>query len=185
MYCPPELEDVEYVEFPRTLAPQLARAGTWAEFGVWGGNSARHFINLLPDDTELHLFDSFKGLPEDWMFNDELNPVGRFGMQDHEIPVFNDIRVHVHKGMFADTLPKADMGVLDFVHVDCDIYSSARTVFEFIEVSRGTIILFDEYHGYEDYRNHERKAYMEWSEKTGNSLEWIAKSRTQALGRVT
>jgi hypothetical protein len=53
-----------------------------------------------------------------------------------------------------------------------------------LKVSRGTIILFDEYHGYANYRDHERKAYLEWSEKTGNRLEWLAYNRSEALGRV-
>ena len=82
--------------------------------------------------------------------------------------------------MFADTLPKAQLGVLDFVHIDCDIYSSTKTVFEHIEVRDGTIILFDEYWGYEDYRNHERKAFME----TGYNIEWEGKCRSQAVGRI-
>lgn len=180
---PAELKDVEYHDDLRTRAAQLARAGTWVEFGVFRGSSARHFIHLMPDDTEIHLFDSFMGLPEEWDFNGDINHIGKF-TTDGIAPVFNDIRVHIHKGMFADTLPNVDMGVLDFVHIDCDIYSATKTVFEHIDVSRGTIILFDEYHGYTEYRNHERKAYLEWSERTGHELKWLAKGRTQAMGVI-
>jgi len=179
---PEELSYIPHEDDIRTFAAQLAQAGTWAEFGVAGGGSARHFIHLMPDNTEIHLFDSFKGLPEEWDFNGDINKIGKFA-QD-KTPTFNDIRVHIHEGWFADTLPTAELGVLDFVHIDCDIYSATKTVFDYIQVKQGTIILFDEYHGYTDYKNHERKAYMEWSERTGHQLEWLAISRKEAVGRI-
>lgn len=182
MYLPPELEGLEYIDFIRDYAANLASAGTWAEFGVSHGGTARHWIQKMPDGTELHLYDSFKGLPERWDFNGDINEIGRYAVD--KIPEFNDVRVHIHEGMFEDTLPKMDIGVLDFIHIDCDIYSATKTVFENIEVSRGTIILFDEYHGYADYRDHERKAYMEWVEHTGNELEWLGYSRSEAVGIV-
>jgi len=170
-----------YLHNIRKHAAEIANGGTWAEFGVAAGNSARKFLHWLPDNTEFHLFDSFEGLPEAWNFNGEINQIGRFAC---EPPVFNDIRVHLHVGMFADTLPVADMGTLDFIHIDCDIYSAAKTVFEHIAVRPGTVILFDEYHGYGCYKDHERKAYLEWSARTGNELEWLAVSRTEALGTI-
>ena len=76
------------------------------------------------------------------------------------------------------------MGVLSFVNIDCDLYSSTVTVLENIEVEPGTIIVFDEYHGYPNYKEHERKAYYEWSERTGYKLEWIATAHWGALGKV-
>ena len=178
MNLPPELQGLPYLDDIRTYAAELADGGTWAEFGVATGGTARHFINLMPDGTEIHLYDSFKGLPEVWDFNGDINFIGKFAVD--KIPVFNDVRVHIHEGWFADTLPEMDIGVLDFVHIDCDIYSATKTVFENIEVRPGTIILFDEYQGYTDYRDHERKAYMEWD----NELEWLAVSRSEAVGRV-
>lgn len=178
-FLPPELHGVPRVDDIRTFAVSLAKQGTWAEFGVAGGGSAKHFLQFMERGT-FHLFDSFKGLPEEWDFNGDINHIGRYA-QPH-VPRFDDERVVIHEGMFADTLPKADMGVLDFVHIDCDIYSATRTVFENIQVRTGTIILFDEYHGYAEYMNHERKAFMEWSE--GRDIEWLATSRKEAVGRI-
>jgi hypothetical protein len=179
-FLPPELHGVKRVDDIRTFAAGLARQGTWAEFGVAGGGSAKHFM-LHMGDSCLHLFDSFKGLPEEWDFNGDINHIGRYA-QPH-VPYFDDKRVFIHEGMFADTLPIADLPVLDFIHIDCDIYSSTKTVFENIQVRKGTIILFDEYHGYAEYMNHERKAYLEWSERMGQELEWLAVSRKEAVGR--
>ena len=177
-FTPDELIDVPQIDFLRTAAGEMVEGRNWAEFGVAGGGSAKHFLNLMTDDGVLNLFDSDEGLPEEWWFNDDFNYIGKFA-QPHP-PKIGDRRVIWHNGMFADTLPQADMGILDFVHIDCDIYSSTKTVFEHIEVRKGTIILFDEYWGYADYMNHERKAFME----TGYDIEWHGKCRTQALGRV-
>lgn len=177
-FTPDELIGVPQVDFIRPFAAELAEGRNWAEFGVAGGGSARTFLSIMPDDAVLHLFDSYEGLPEEWWFNDDFNYIGKFA-QPHP-PKIGDDRIVWHNGMFADTLPKADMGVLDFVHIDCDIYSSTRTVFEHIEMREGTIILFDEYWGYEDYENHERKAFME----AGYAIKWLAKNRSQAAGRI-
>ena len=81
------------------------------------------------------------------------------------VPVFSDKRVKVVKGLFEDTITDIPLG---FVHIDCDIYESTRTVLSNINVTKGTIILFDELWGYGDgpnegaWRNHEWKALMEW-----------------------
>ena len=179
-----ELENIPFTEDIRVEAMEYAEGGVWAEFGVFKGGSARHWLNYMPDGTHIHLFDSFKGLPEHWdMGNNKPRPIPPFYLEEHEIPVFNDIRVTLHKGLFKDTLP-CDMGVLSFVHIDCDLYSSTVTVLDNIEVEPGTIILFDEYHGYPNYQAHERKAYFEWAERTGNTLTWLVKGRMSALGRV-
>jgi hypothetical protein len=141
----------------------LSRIGgnTWAEFGVWKGASAFFFLRNLPEDGRLFLFDSFEGLPEFW--ND--NPPGAFAC---DIPDFNDPRVIIKKGWFEDTLPVQE--VFDFVHIDCDLYSSTKTVLDRIDVRKGTIILFDELWGYRSglmfentkWRDNEYKALMEW-----------------------
>jgi hypothetical protein len=156
-YCgdPEELGDVpnkfdirEYCVKRQLISP------VWAEFGVAGGDSARQFLQYLPEDGTFYLFDSFKGLPEPWWEGkkDSWASKGK--------PSFNDKRVVIKEGWFKDTLPLDDL--LGFVHIDCDIYSSTKTVLDNINVDTGSIILFDELWGYERYRDHEFKALMEW-----------------------
>jgi len=186
--CPLELMDTPNEPFLWALVAKNVFAGNkqrpaaWAEFGVAGGQSATYFLTAATPFTTFHLFDSYLGLPEEWDFNGDINHIGRYA-QPHP-PRIEDSRVVWHNGMFADTLPVADMGTLDFVHIDCDIYSSTKTVFDHIQVREGTLILFDEYWGYLDYRNHERKAFLEWSERTGYELEWMGKNRSQAAGII-
>ena len=133
-----------------------ADPGIWAEFGVAEGTSARYFLSRLPAATRLLLFDSFEGLPEAW----QGMPKGRFAC---EPPVFDDPNVTIVKGLFADTLPVDEE--FSFVHIDCDLYASCKTVLERINVRPGTIILFDELWGFPEWENHEYKALKEWGRK--------------------
>jgi hypothetical protein len=135
---------------------------TWAEFGVAHGHSAFFFLRQLPETGKMYLLDSFEGLPEEW----NQNPKGTFAC---EVPDFNDDRAIVIKGWFEDTISQVT-DTLDFVHIDSDIYSAAKTVLDNIKVRKGTIILFDELWGWTngtlvenpDWRHSEYKALMEW-----------------------
>ena len=154
--------------------------GDWAEFGVHTGGTARLFLEYLPPATRLSLFDSFEGLPERW---DDNHPTGHFAC---EVPVFADERVEIVKGWFADTVAgwvSKRERPLSFLHVDCDIYSSARTVlFACNEVIvPGTIILFDELFGYQGWEHHEYKAYREWLKQCGRECEYLGRSNNHRL----
>jgi hypothetical protein len=147
----------------------------WAEFGVEVGCSAQFFLRNLPNNGRFYLFDSFEGLPEDWKGD---TPKGHFDCGGR-VPNFDDLRVVIKKGWFEDTLPIDE--TLDFVHIDCDLYSSTKTVLENINVKKGTIILFDEFWGYDEYADHEYKALMEWDVP----FKFIARdSRMRALIEV-
>lgn len=160
LWTPPWL-DAPVVEDIRDFCMRLPLGPVWAEFGVAGGRSARYFLEHLPDNGKLYLFDSFEGLPEPWVFS------SRYGKDDQWAqlgkPEFNDPRAIIKEGWFADTLPLDDP--LGFVHIDCDLYSSTKTVLEGINVGKGTIILFDELIGYPRYEEHEYKALLEWGRK--------------------
>lgn len=130
-------------------ATEHAREGflDWAEFGVWRGNSARFLLKLFPyshrSPVKLHLYDSFEGLPEDWKLG-----YGRGTLSVAAPPVFEDPRVVIHKGWFQDTLPSdpASRPAFDFVHVDSDLYSSAKVILSRISLHPGLVIAFDEYY---------------------------------------
>jgi len=51
--------------------------------------------------------------------------------------------------------------------VDCDIYSSTKTIFQYLadRIVSGTIINFDEYHNYSGMQFHEYLAFQEFVEK--------------------
>jgi hypothetical protein len=126
--------------------------GFYAEFGVYKGGSLDYFCQATRAKIIFHGFDSFRGLHEDWLdFK-----VGHLdlGGRPKDFP-FPPERVLLHDGFFADTIPKF-LNVYPeraaFVHVDCDLYSSTRTVLELCKARLlpGTVIVFDEYNAGED-----------------------------------
>jgi hypothetical protein len=157
----------------------------WAEFGVRKGNSARHLLELLPRSGTLDLFDSWLGLPEEWDRgpNAESLPENHFACS---VPTFTDTRVGVYEGWFRDTLPGyvSEMhGTLTLVHLDCDLYSSTKTVLDAIRpfIDAETVLLFDDFFGYPRYREHQWRAW----EESGIEGRWLAHTpKGQALVKV-
>lgn len=136
--------------------------GLVLEFGVGGGDSIRQ-IAALSGARTVHGFDSFEGLPEDWAGRHEERGHYSLGGTPPEVPA----NVILHRGLFDATLPDfldAHDGTCAFLHVDCDLYSSARIVLEALtpRIGAGTIILFDEYFNYPSWRDNEHKAFQEF-----------------------
>lgn len=144
--------------------------GLVLEFGVRFGGSIRQISRLAGQDV--HGFDSFEGLPESW----HNAPKGSYSTQN-VIPAVPDT-VTLHQGWFEDTLPgfvEDHAGPVRFMNVDCDIYSSTMTIFEHLgpRIVPGTVIVFDEYIGYEKWRDHEFKAFQECVDAHGWRYEYL------------
>ena len=147
--------------------------GTVAEFGVYKGVSLTQIAKFFPDRT-VHGFDSFVGLPDAWGSKE----AGAFdiGAKPPQLSVSN---VEFHVGWFDDTIPvfaQKYSGPLAFAHLDADLYSSTKTVFDDIGdwFVAGTIVVFDEYFGYHGWQRHEHKAFQEFLSRTGLSFEAIS-----------
>ena len=145
--------------------------GLVLEFGVATGGTINHIAAAVPGPV--FGFDVFTGLPEDW------RPgylAGAF--QQTELPAVSD-NVELIVGLFDSTLPEfvdSHPGPVSLLHVDCDLYSSTRTVFRYLghRIVKGTIILFDEYLNYPSWEQHEFKAFQEYIAWSGQSYEYIA-----------
>lgn len=161
---------------PPTLTAALKEVtldGTLAEFGVYKGTSLTQIAKFFPDRI-VHGFDSFIGLPGAWGGKD----VGAFdiGAKPPELSVSN---VEFHVGWFDDTVPafaKQYSGPFAFAHLDADLYSSTKTVFDNLGdwFVPGTVVVFDEYFGYFGWQHHEHKAFHEFLSRTGLSFEAIS-----------
>ena len=119
-------------------------------------------------------FDSFEGLPEDWRPG---FPKARFSLAGAAPDVLEN--VELVKGRFAQTLPAFlahHPERFAFVHVDCDLYSSTKTVLELAaaRVGAGTVIVFDEYFNFPGWEQHEFKAFQEFVRATGARYEYLA-----------
>ena len=135
--------------------------GMVLEFGVAQGNSL-HRLSKMFDDRKVYGFDSFQGLPEDWKAGYKKGAFA--GERPNWVPSNADLV----PGWFEDSLPKwlaENQGYADFVHIDCDLYSSTHWVLDYLanesRLRRGTVILFDEYFNYPGWKQHEHKALIE------------------------
>lgn len=152
--------------------------GLYLEFGVFQGNSINFISSTVPDKI-IYGFDSFEGLPEDWRY-DSLK--GSFSANGN-LPRVNK-NVRLVKGWFNDTLPEFVRQYPQkcaFIHVDCDLYSSAKTIFDNLknQIGSGTVIAFDEYFNYPGWQQGEYKAFMEFVAETGLNFEYIARTNFQ------
>lgn len=157
--------------------------GMILEFGVAGGTS----INVLAKGTARHIhgFDSFEGLPEDWG--------GRHEEKGHYstggvLPA-TPANVTLHKGWFDDTLPgflENNDGDIAFVHIDCDLYSSTRTVLDRIapRLKPGSIIVFDEFFNIPNWRQNEYRAFQEFVSAYGVRVSYICWAYQQVAVRI-
>jgi hypothetical protein len=150
---------------------KISRQGLFLEFGVFSGRSLNHLAGRMPEQKWFG-FDSFEGLPEDWRPG---FPKGAFA---RAIPEMQP-NVELIVGWFDQTLPaflrEHNEDAVAFLHVDCDLYSSTRTIFG--ELSRkigpGTIIVFDEYYNYPGWEIGEFQAFQEFIETAKLDYEYI------------
>jgi predicted O-methyltransferase YrrM len=182
---PIEISACEWTDCRHELRHKAGRAATsfqWAEFGTATGTSAKDLLSVLPEGGHLYLHDSWEGLPKDWDKGNKILPAGAFRGKP---PIIE--RTTIRKGLFSDTLPY-DFGVLGLVHIDCDLYESARdALFGCVKnIVPGTVLLFDEFSniGYPNWREGEYKALCEWREATGHQVKWLGASIGSVFGIV-
>jgi len=161
--------------------------GHWVECGVYKGTTAKTLLKALPQNSEFHLFDSFKGIPEEWQWDGiHIHPKGCFACKP---PIFNDKRVTIHKGWFEDTLSKIEFEKpLALLHIDSDLYSSCVTVLKNFHkyIIPGTVILFDEYYNYKNWFRDEYKAFKEYVDLQERKFEYLARTHQyQCAVRIT
>ena len=94
-----------------------------------------------------------------------------------KLPKVRD-NVKLHKGWFDESLPlwaNNYSGPIAFMHLDADLYSATKTVFEILgdRIVHGTVIQFDEYFNYPGWQNGEYKAFMEFLEMYNVNFEYI------------
>jgi len=144
--------------------------GLVLEFGVRHGTSIRQIAGMV--DQDVHGFDSFEGLPEVWHHE----PKGSYTTKGEIPSVPKNVSLHV--GWFENTLPAfldKNAGPVRFINVDCDIYSSTKTILDLLadRMVPGSVIVFDEYIGNEHWREDEYKAFQEAVAKNGWTYEYL------------
>jgi len=141
------------------------------EFGVFEGETLNYMASKWLG--KLYGFDSFEGLPEDWRAG-----FGKGFFATGNIPIVPE-NVELIKGWFEEALPKfveSNEEDIAIVHIDCDLYSSTKTVFEVLSgrLKPGTLILFDEYFNYPGWEMGEHKAMLEFAKSKKVGFEYLA-----------
>lgn len=158
----------------------------WVELGVATGRSTRLLARAARRAgrrIQLHAFDSFQGLPED--FTDGV-PKGSFAMKP---PRFTERSITLHKGWFKDTLPPFGASLrsqVGFIHADADLYSSTMTAFDALRdhLGPGTVVLFDEFWNCPGCYEHEFRALHEFTASAGLSFEYLGYNRNYTQASV-
>ena len=175
----------------------LQNSGYYMEFGILNGEGMIQAYRVLRGILNHFFgFDSFSGLPV--LSNEDKNgkklmPIffeGNFCGGEKEDVEKNIIKctgiscsqLTLIDGVFNESLKNfdkkkmlQDKGKLLVCYVDCDLYSSSKDVFNFIEslVTTGTWLILDDYWLYRGHPQYgQRKAFEEWinnSEKLGYS----------------
>ena len=152
----------------------IAKDGLVLEFGVWSGGTINTIAETIGSSRVVHGFDSFEGLPEDWF---GFYKKGTFHTQG-KLPNVRS-NVVLHQGWFDQTLPEflsAHKENVAFIHVDCDLYSSTKTILDNLldRIKPGSVILFDEYFNYPGWQNHEYKAFQEFIAASSFEYRYLA-----------
>lgn len=132
--------------------------GLCLEFGTRFGTSAK--ILQEGNTRSLFAFDSFEGLPTAW----HTVPKGAYSTGGL-VPNLGD-SIQPVVGWYSESLPpflKQYEGPIRLLHIDCDLYSSTKDVFDVLSdrLVQGTVIIFDEYWMGPHWREDEWKAWQE------------------------
>ena len=156
--------------------PHADNDGYWLEFGIHEGETIVHTAGskLNTPNFIIHGFDSFEGLPEDWIKN---NPKGHFNL-DGNIPnhLLSLNNVNIVKGWFDKSLPEFiknnNINKVSFLNIDSDLYSSANTVLTLLTpYFKGyCVIHFDEFCNYPGGESGEYKAFSEFLHKNKSKI---------------
>lgn len=98
--------------------------GAFVELGVYKGGSASHLAEIATEQgRELHLFDTFTGIP--FCGEHDYHQVGDFGdVKEAAVRALIPSAVF-HVGIFPETMPTV-MPPIAFVHIDADQYQSIK-----------------------------------------------------------
>jgi hypothetical protein len=159
---------------------------TIAEFGVWNGYSLNFWAKKYPK-ADVFGFDSFMGLEENWT-----------GVQGHFEGTFDTLgklpecenNVKLIVGWFEESLPifLSNFGnrQIHLLHMDADTYKPTAFVLNSLvkSLSKGTLIVFDEYFGYPNFRSHEFKAWQEFVKANGIKYRYIGYTEVQVAVEI-
>lgn len=169
--------------------------GDVVECGVWRGGSmqavALTLLALGDTDRELHLFDTFEGMPPPTEEDARTTESGRVSAEEMLAASGKDSRlwavagledvqegmdeigypaekIHLHPGLVEDTTPGQAPEQIAILRLDTDWYASTKHELEHLydRLSPGGVLILDDYGDWEGAR----KATDDWLAKTSEQL---------------
>ncbi len=127
--------------------------GDVAEIGVFRGGSSKFIVEALKrngvKNKRIYLFDTFKGMPDNLVREDKR---GKGGFEDTSFETVKKYlssysNIIIYKGMFEDNYRFIADKKFSMVHIDVDIYNSAKNCLNFFNshLNIGGIIVLDDY----------------------------------------
>ncbi len=143
------LSDSEACQIYMTVKSIHKVKGDVAEAGVYKGGSAKIICESKGEKT-LHLFDTFKGLPEIGNFDDKEHfKKGQYNATCEEVKDYlkDYNRIIFHKGLFPETAESVKNKTFSFVHLDLDLYQSTKDALNFFypRMNEGAIMITHDY----------------------------------------
>lgn len=130
--------------------------GEWAECGTFKGSMALLMAeyasryNLLDDNSNIHLFDSFDGLAKPSIEDMGTNMIegdytGTLDEVKNNLASYDSVKYY--KGWIPDRFNEVEDKLFSFVHIDLDFYEPIRDSLNFFipRMSSGGVILLDDY----------------------------------------
>lgn len=163
----PRLEHLKY------CIENVTVDGQYLEFGVFRAYTLNYIADLVPNKT-VYGFDSFYGLPNEWLWL----PQGEFSTNG-ELPAVRP-NVELIAGWYDETLENFPKQPIAFMHIDCDLYTSTKCVLDTLEqyIVSGTIIAFDDFPYFPESEQHEYRAFIEFIERTNKPYRVLAQVKS-------
>jgi len=128
--------------------------GDFAECGVYKGGTAFMIASTLKDNStrnkQLHLFDTFTGMPA--IANEDASGYKEGDFGDVSLSAIKDYLqmfpfVIFHPGFIPQTFEGVKDGKFAFVHIDVDLYQTAKDCCNFFydRIAKGGVMIFDDY----------------------------------------
>jgi O-methyltransferase len=159
--------------------------GCYLEFGCYQVNTFRMALNTLARNElipHFYAFDSFQGLPEASSIDKQAHwtkvPMTTTEAEFREICQKDLHQITTVPGFYDQSLPDFSLHPgheVAFAYVDCDYYSSTRSVLEFLEphLRHGMILAFDDWDCfYGDNERGQRKAFLEFRDRTNERFRF-------------
>jgi len=156
------------------LGCHLHSEGNFVEIGVARGDCSKLILENIPNNYNLHLFDTFEGLvkPDE----EDGVPLYHEGSLSFSLESVKDFcgekeNLFFYKGKIEDTYEKLPNDII-LCHIDCDLYSGVYTSLKHVipKLKNGGIIIID------DYNNQVYKGVDKAIEKINKELNIKIKS---------